>query len=225
MTLPPPDPENAPFDPSSMPTTSLSAMRAPWYRRPWFLVAVAIVAIVGLSVVMDLPQKLTVAEDAANQDAILKEVNNDILPCTYATQEAFSFYTKDVRGQLTTSDLSQVPKLLIGDQTACSFASGNVYDLTNNVTTTRTPAGKDINAMMPIVVSWTTDNALAAIEDIQRLFTTPGVSRTLRDLGNQQNQLQLKRKSALALLASAERTLGRKLIALKLPTLARLPGT
>jgi len=43
--------------------------------------------------------------------------------------------------QTDPSDLAEVPTLLTGDETACSFASEPVYDLTNNLqSTTQRPA-------------------------------------------------------------------------------------
>ena len=225
MTFSPPDIDDGPYDPATMPASSLGSVKAPWYRRPWFLIVVGIVIVAGVSVATDLPRPLTVAQDTANQNGTLTQINTDITPCTYAVKEAFSFYTEDVHGQLTPSDLSQVPRLLIGDQTACSFASNNIYQLTNNLQTTTTRAGKELNSMLPIVTSWTTDNALAAIEDIQTLFAKPGGQQQIHDLTVQQAALTAKRLSALGHVEAAQKILGRKLVPLQLPILAPLPGT
>ncbi len=43
----PTDPDEIQFDPGSMPSTSLSALRAVWYRRPWFIATVGIVVVVA----------------------------------------------------------------------------------------------------------------------------------------------------------------------------------
>ena len=63
--------------------------------------------------------------------------------------------------------------MLRDDQSACSFTSSSIYDL-SNVEGTGTPAGKDINQVVNVATIWATSDALAAIEDIQTLSTDPG---------------------------------------------------
>jgi len=58
--------------------------------------------------------------------------------------ESFKIYNEDVSGKLTPSDLAEVPTLLTGDETACSFASEPVYDLTNNLQVDDTKAANTL---------------------------------------------------------------------------------
>ena len=116
-----------------MATSSLGLAKAVWYKRPWFIITVAVVVVVALSVLSDLPRKITKKEDAASQNGTIKQINVDVKACAFAVSESFSFYNKYVAGTLKASELAQIPPLLIGDQTACSFASQPVYDLTNNI--------------------------------------------------------------------------------------------
>ena len=95
--------EQVPFDPASMPTSSLGITKAVWYRRPWVLASLSLVVIIAISVVIDLPHRITPAQDQASQNASIKEINTDLADCAFAVKESFSFYNMDVRHQLTTS--------------------------------------------------------------------------------------------------------------------------
>ena len=161
-------------------------------------------------------------QDAASQNASIKEINADLADCAFAVKESFHFYNLNVAGKLTSSDLAQVPTLLTGDETACSFASEPVYDLTNNLQVDDTAAGKHIDRMLSVVERWITDYALASIEDIQYLFIHPGDATTIRHLGNQELGLANERQKALADEATAERVLGVTLHAVKIPSLPHL---
>jgi hypothetical protein len=217
--------EEVPFDPASMPTSSLGIAKAVWYRRPWFLLTVALIVIVGVSVLVDLPGHMTPAHDAALQNSSIKEINTDLEDCSFAVKESFSFYNKDVAGTLTASDLTQVPTLLVGDQTACSFASEPVYDLTNNLQIDDTKAGIHIDHMLSAVEQWITNNALASIEDIQFLINHPGNTTKLHNLTAEESGLQSVRTHALSDESAAEKILGVTLVPVKIPELPHLTGT
>lgn len=217
--------ENVPFDPASMPTSSLGITKAVWYRRPWVLATLALIVIVAISVVIDLPRPITKAQDEASQNASIKEINSDLADCAFAVKESFSFYNMDVSGKLTSSDLAQVPTLLTGDETACSFASEPVYDLTNNLQVQDTKAGIHIDHMLSAVERWITDFSLASIRDIQYLFNHPGDAQTIRHLASQEQQLAAQRTKALNDEAQADHALGRTLVSLKIPSLVHLKGT
>jgi hypothetical protein len=217
--------ENVPFDPASMPTSSLGITKAVWYRRPWVLAALSLIVVVAISVVIDLPRHITRAQDVASQNASITETNTDLAECAFAVKESFSFYNRDVSGTLTSSDLALVPTLLAGDETACSFASEPVYDLTNNLQVQDTASGKHIDKMLSAVERWITDYALASIRDIQYLFNHPGDATTIRHLASQERQLANERLVALNDEAEANSVLGLKLDALKIPSLVHLIGT
>ncbi len=213
------------YDPGSMPASSLSSQKAVLYRRPWFLITIAVIVVLAVSVISDLPHPITKAEDATAQNASMKQINTDIGPCVFAIKEAFSFYEQKVSGRLSASNLAQVPSLLVGDQTACSFTSGSIYDLTNNIQVLDTKAGKDIDHMLSVVVLWTTSDALAAIEDIQYLFSHPSDTNKLHNLAKKEALLAKDRTLALDYVARAEHTLGMKLKQPILPVLTQLSGT
>lgn len=213
------------YDPGSMPYSSLSTTKAVLYKRPWFLVTVAVIVVLAVSVISDLPHPITKMQDASAQNASIKQINTDISPCVFALKESFNFYQQKVDGQLSASNLAQVPSLLVGDQSACSFTSGSIYDLTNNIQPLDTKAGKDIEHVLSVVVLWSTSDALAAIEGIQYLFSHPGDAKKIHNLGLKEALLAKDRQLALDYVAKAERTLGVNLKQPIMPTLQHLSGT
>ncbi len=212
------------YDPASMAASSLGSIKAIWYKRPWFLITVSIVVVVAVSVLSDLPHPITKAQDASAQNATMKEVNTDIAPCAFAVKQAFSFYLEQQAGTLTSSNLSQVPKLLTEDQVSCSFAGAPVTDLTNNIQVLDTNAGKNIDKMKAVVVTWMTNDADAAISDILYLFNRPGDAKKLHDLAVQEAFLTKDRAAALNDVMDANAVLGVSLDMPKLPVLPPLPG-
>jgi hypothetical protein len=217
--------EEVPFDPASMPMSSLGIAKAVWYRRPWVLATLALIVIVAISVATDIPRHITKAQDRATQNASIKQINADLAECAFAAQESFHIYNMNVAGHLTSSDLAQVPKLLNDDETACSFASQPVYDLTNNIQVQDTSAGRHIDRMKNDVQNWITNYALASIRDIQYLFKHPGDAATIRHLAKQESQLSAERLQALYDEGLAETAAKGHLYAIKIPSLPHLSGT
>jgi hypothetical protein len=215
-----------PYNPASMPASSLGSIKAVWYKRPWFLTTAAVIVVVAVSVVTDLPHPISKAEDASSQNASIKQINADTKACVFAVKEVFSFYTKQVTGKLSAANRTQAITLLVNDQTACSFASNGLSDLTNNLQVNLTSAGKYIVSMAKSDQMWMTGYALAAIEDIQYLFVHPANQKKIADLTIQQVRLSATRQKALADLAHAEALVAPwKLSQGELPVLAHLPGT
>jgi hypothetical protein len=198
--------------------------RQPWYKRGRVLVSAAVGAVVVASVLVDLPSHTTTAADTADQASILKQINADVGPCSYGVKETFLIFQDLKNGSLTPSELGQAPSLMRDDQTACSFASSTIFDL-SNVEGTGTPAGKDIGDVVSVTTLWATSDALGAIEDIQSLSTDPGSVSTLADLSKQEAALARDRAQADADVAAADRVLGAHLPMPDLPSLPRLPGT
>jgi len=217
--------QTTPYNPASMPASSLGSVKAIWYKRPWFFTTVAIVVVVAVSIITDLPHPISRAEDASSQNASIKQINTDTAPCAFAVKEAFSFYTEDVTGKMSAANRPQAVTLLVGDQTACSFASGGLSDLTNNLQVNLTAAGKYIVSMGRAVQMWMTDYSLAAIEDIQYLFVHPGNQKKIADLAAEEVQLSATRQQAYADLQRAEAIVATTLVQIKLPVLAHLQGT
>lgn len=226
MTEAPDGPQGAQFDPGSMATSSFSTTKAVWFKRPWFLVTAAVVLVVGISVLTDLPHHITPAQDAGDQRAAMRQINGDLKTCDYSIAEAFRFYRLNLAKKLTPSEYSLVTSTYLQqDRVSCSFATGPLADMTGNLQIVDTEAGKQIEKVRLAVVRWVNHDARTAIEDIIYLFAHPGDAAKLRDLALQQDYLAQDRQAAIGYLGNAEGILGVPLPALNLPVLERLPGT
>jgi hypothetical protein len=196
-----------------------------WYKRPRILIALAVIVVLGVSVLTDLPRHITKAQDASEQNDSIHQINVAVAPCVFAVKQSFSFYQEQVTGALSAAHLKQVPALLVGDQTACSFASSGIYDLTNNIQVNDTTAGKHIDSMLSAIVTWSTSDALGAIEDIQYLFAHPGDAAKIEKLTKREAQLAQDRTKIDGDFAAAEQILGIELKKPKIPALPTLSGT
>jgi len=222
-TSPPGSPDS--YDPSRMignvtdPPTTLV-----WYRRPWVLATGVVLVVLIACVLVDLPHNTSTSEDTKAETSLMNQINSDVAPCVYAVQESFTIYADLKAGSLTSGDRVRVPALLRDDQTACSFTSQPIYDL-SSMQPTGTDAGKSVGQVDSQVTTWATSDALAAIEDIQNITTGSGTAAAAGDLAKQQHLLASDRAHALVQLQTAERLLGNAhLPPLNLPSLPPLPA-
>jgi len=227
MTAPSDDPTAAshPVPPANVPGgTAPSEDRPVWYKRTWVIVTAAIVAVVGASILVDLPRPVSNAEDVASQTASLKEINTDLGPCGYAIKETFLIRQDQLAGTLTPTDRTSATKMLLDDQTACSFTNGSIFDLTNNIQVQDTAAGKYIDRMLSISTTWATSDALAAVEDIQYLYLHPGDAARTADLAKQEQLLAQDRAQAFGDVQQADLILHTHLADPNLPELSTGQG-
>jgi hypothetical protein len=225
MTQTPLDPDEIQFDPGSMSASSLSAQRAVWYRRPWFLATVGIIVVVAVSVITDLPHPVTKAEDASQQNGVIKQINGDTSTCIFALKESFSFYRDELNHSLATANLPIVKNYLLEDQTACSFASGPVYDMTNNIEPIDTAAGKKVDSAMAATVKWITYDAVGAIVQIRNYFDTSPFHMNTAKLSASENSLAVDHSTIVSDIDDADSILGTTLTPINIPAIPRLPGT
>ena len=225
MTSSPFEPDDAQFDPGSMPNASLSLQKAIWYRRPWFIATLVVVLVVAISVITDLPHPVTKAEDTSDQNGVIKQINGDTSTCIYALKESFSFYREELAHTLQTSNFSVVKNYLLEDQTACSFASGSVYDMTNNIEPFDTSAGKKVDSAYQVTVKWITYDAVAAIIDIRNYFGATPFHMNTASLITNENALANERAEEVSDIDEASSILGTTLTPINIPVIARLPGT
>jgi hypothetical protein len=207
------------YQPGSMPSSSFASTKSTWYKRPWVLSVVGVVLIVGLSVLMDLPSRSSNQQQAADLAPQIRLINQDSRPCAYAVRETFQILSDSAHHHLSALERARAPKMLTDDQTACSFASGPLYDLTNNIDIGFTRAGIPINHLLTTVTTWASSDALAAVNDIQKLYLHPGTRSLIEDLGRRIALLSSDRMKAFADVRQAETILHVKLPHPILPSL------
>jgi hypothetical protein len=144
----------------------------PWYKRRAWLVSAALVVVVAVTVVTDLPSHQSRSGQISDDTSVLSQVNSDIGPCSYAVGESFTIYRDVTAHTLTPSEANQVPGLLSQDQAACSFTDGSIYDL-STIDIPGSPSGKYMGQLVNTVTLWATSDALAVIEEIQLVASNP----------------------------------------------------
>lgn len=191
----------------------------PWYRRWWVLVAAVAVVVVVASVVSDLPRPNSVATKVAMTTTVLKQLNTDVHPCSFAASQSFSVYGQLKAGTFPPSDKALVPTYLSDDQRACSYEDQSIYSI-STITVPNIAAGADLSALIRTVLQWSTSDAIGAIIDIRALVKQPADAKALRDLARRERSLASDRALAERQLRAAARTLGTATLpALGLPRL------
>ncbi len=189
-----------------------------WYRRRALLVGAAVAVIAAITVLTDLPEHTSLADQVSEESTVINAIDGDSAPCIYAAKEAFGFYADMRSGSLTSSERSRIPGLLSNDEGACSFTSEYVYDL-SGIEVPGTAAGRDVGNALNSVTLWITSDALAAIQAIIGLTNSPADANDLASLAKSDRYLSSDRKAADADIADAERALGgAKLPGLGLPS-------
>ena len=188
-----------------------------WQRHRRLAIAAAILLIALITVLTDLPTPTSRPSDIAAERTVMSEVNSDLQPCAYAVRQAVGIWALEVHHQLSAAERAPTPGLLSDDQSACSFTNQSIYDLTTNIQTPGTAAGKELGNVIATATLWTTSDALRAIEDVQTLMTRPGDTALVRDLAKEETQLATDRRSALADEDAANRDLDTHLQPVNLP--------
>jgi hypothetical protein len=201
-TLPPLTPETIP-DSFSEPASG----KRPWYRRTWFLAVVIAAVVVGASVIADLPHQATPAALAAQATTLVNSVDTDIRTCTFAVHQSYTIYGRQQAGTLTSSQRSQVPNLLSQNEQACSFANQAVVNL-GTITVPSGAAGTDLNNMITSVEVWMTSDAVAAMDDMQKLIANPADVSATKDLAKQEGLLRQDKGKADTDITAAVKALG-----------------
>ncbi len=187
-----------------------------WHRHRTLAIAAVVAVIVVITVLTDLPVSTSRASDISAERSVMTEVNSDLAPCALAIHQAVGIWTLQESHRLTAADRAPTPGLLGDDQTACSFASEGINDL-SDVQVPGTAAGKHLGDMVATTILWTTSDALRAIEDVQTLMGSPHNTGALHNLAQEETQLGDDRRSAIAQEHAADRTLETHLQPVDLP--------
>jgi hypothetical protein len=191
----------------------------PFYKRRSVIVTGVVIIVLAITVITDLPQHASLPVQIAGDKTVVQEVNADVGPCAFAANESFTLYADQKAHSLDQSELSKVPGLLNDDQSACSFTSDSIYELSSDIEVPGSAAGRPLGQMVSTVTLWATSDALSAIESIQALTNDPANASALAQLEKDERQLSSDRAEAEAQLSSADKLLGTKLPGLNLPAL------
>ncbi|MDE3007780.1 MAG: hypothetical protein KGI14_01945 [Acidobacteriota bacterium] len=213
------------YNPATMPTSTLSSMKAVWYKRPWFLITAVIVVVIVASIISDLPHPLTNAQDFQSQRDSIKSINVELRACEYALGESENFYREANKGPVPPDHAAVIKNYLIQDLNTCSGASGQSDQLVSNIQIVATTAGKHVAQMQYYAATWVTVDAYHAVLDIQTFMKSPHDKKNLANLAYYEAQLNKNRGLARAQIDDASRILGATLPYPNLPVVQPLPGT
>jgi hypothetical protein len=197
----------------------MSSEETPFFKRRAVIVTAVVVVVLAITVVTDLPENASLSSQVTSDKATVQEVNADVGPCAYAVNESFTIYADEQAHSLSQADISRVPGLLRDDQTACSFTSESIYELSSDIEVPGSASGKPLGEMVGTITLWATSDALSAIESIQVLSGDPGNKSALAQLRSGERLLASDRSTAESQLQAADKVLGTKLPGLNLPAL------
>jgi hypothetical protein len=195
----------------------------PWYKRRAWLVSAALVVVVAITVLTDLPGHDSRAGQISDDASVMSQVNADIGPCSYALGESLTIYHDLSAHALTASEMKQAPGLLTDDQDACSYTDDSIYEL-SNIDIPGSASGKYMGQVVSTVTWWATADALAAIEEIQAFDSNPSDTTASTRLIHFERLLVNERAQAESELEAADALLQTHLPAVNL-TLVRVPSS
>lgn len=188
-----------------------------WQRHRGLVIGLVVLVVLLITVLSDLPVSTSRADDISAERSVMSEVNTDLAPCALAVRQAVGIWNLEAAHQLTPADRAPTPGLLGDDQSACSFTSEYIYDL-SDIQVPGTPAGKDLGQVIGTATLWTTSDSLRAIEDVQTLMNNPNDGSVLRNLSKEEGELAADRKTADSEETAADRALDTRLPPVDLPT-------
>jgi hypothetical protein len=172
-----------------------------------------------VTVITDLPRNATRRQDVTTETAVLKAVDTDVHPCTFAVQQTFALYRDEVKSTVTAAERARIPRLMATDAAACSFSNATIFGL-STITVPGSAAGHDMGDVVSTVTLWATSDALAAIEQLQTLTSEPHDAAARADLEKEERLLASDRAKADSEVAAANRLLRAHIPD---PALPRLP--
>jgi hypothetical protein len=191
-----------------------------FFKKRSVIVTAVVIVVLAVTVVTDLPANSTIASQISEDKAVIQQVNADVGPCAYAAHESiYDIYDGEQAHSLTAADIAEVPGLLRDDQTACSFTSDAIYELTSDVDVPDSASGKPLTAMLGTVTLWATSDALSAIESIQTLYDDPSDKQALSQLQSAERLLASDRAEVESEMEAADKVVGTKLPGIDLPAL------
>ena len=190
-----------------------------WQRHKRLLMVAAVVVVLLITVLTDLPVSTSRADDINAERSVMSEVNSDLAPCALAIHQAIGIWNLQAAHALTPADRAPTPGLLSDDQTACSYTNESIYDL-SEIQVPGTAAGKQLGQLVSTVTLWSTSDALRAIEDVQTLMGDPTDSSVQQNLAKEQAQLAVDRRAAVGQEGAADRSLATHLPPVDLPAVS-----
>jgi hypothetical protein len=201
-----------------MPTTPLApssptgdpfapAPRRPWYRRRVFLIVSAVVVIIAITVITDLPTSSSRDNNISNARSVIAEVASDVQPCNYGLGESLIFYNDVTSGHITAQHRAQIPGLISQDLEACSYSNAGIDDLAD-VNGAASKIGSLLNSLADHSLLWCDPDGLSAIGAMTTLINDPGNAAATSKLARAEKLLASDRAIVYSDIATITKDLG-----------------
>ncbi len=200
--------------PATLPAAG--ADRASRSRRRPLLWGAGIAALVGACVLVDLPQHTSHSSQVSAAVSVVKQINSDLAPCTYAVKEAVAIESALSSGTMAPADRARVPGLLRDDQNACAFTDSSINSLAG-LEVPGTAAGNHLANAVSSATMWASSDALGTVEAVQRLVSDPGDGAARTRMASFERMMLADRAAAVSQVDAAGTILGARLPALVLP--------
>jgi len=194
------------------------AVRWRSWKRTGLPITAAIIAVIIIAVITDLPTHPSLASQRVDANNLITTINTNLRPCVFGLKEANTIFGDRQAGKLSRGDRAKVPTLLADDAGACSFTSDSVNNLAG-IEEPGSGAGRYLAAVISDALTWTTSDALAAIDDMILITHHQHVGRAAFDLHQRNARLADDRREALAEMNKAEKYLNASLPSLLMPTI------
>lgn len=175
-----------------------------WYQKPKWLLMVAVVAIVAIAVVLDLPTPVSASGRRADLTAYMRTLRQDIGQCSGGVQDAVTAYRDAQAGRLPASTARTFVSQGID---ACSFTNGGMVDL-GQIQPPRSLARLHLDSLAGQVDAWGYRDGYAALKALERLLAVPPAPGALAAFNQRVVLLNRTRSSIDATIAGAQRSVG-----------------
>jgi hypothetical protein len=179
----------------------------PWYLRRAFLTSAAVVVVLAVTVVTDLPTTSTKASELKTAQGVISEIATDAAPCNLGMTEAFGFYADTTSGHITAAHRAQIPALIRDDLGACSFTNQSIVDLAS-INVPSSPTGRLLNDVAGNVLTWCDPAALTTIDEITLLIEDKSTRAGRNRLAKDEQALTSDRAVADRSIATLEHEIG-----------------
>jgi hypothetical protein len=163
------------------------------WRVRWFLVTAAVIAIVVATVIVDLPESATRANEVQTARATILEITRYLAGCRYALRTSLLLDTK-LSSKLSAVHQAELSSLAATDYAACSFTSQTIITLAT-IHASSSPAGKLLNTLVDETLTWCDVDAMGVVGSVSELIRRPHDRKAALDLMEGERRLDAERRT------------------------------
>ncbi len=190
-------------------------------RRKGRWVAIAVVVMVGLIVLVDLPSHVTLADRQGDLRTFQKSVATYLAGCNAGLSDSLAAYSGIANG--SSSEVSVANEIMTNDEPVCTIAgNSDIYDLAT-MAPPNTLAHFGLEFATNDAATWADPNAAQMIKDAQALLSNRNDLAAITDIRNRFQTMQKLLAETNSTLQSAAAQLKMNLAPIRLDGIYQLP--